>query len=162
MLGRRYMCLPFSFKRGLTKFPNSDGVLNPSGVRFGTSEIYAVVEKFADIIQDSLCAGRSIPGSDEEVILFVQTNPGIVFTKQTEKMLRDAISAALSSRHVPKRFYPVTKIPYNVNGKKLEIAVKRMISGATIDDKTRATLADPQDLDEFEHFAISEPARAKL
>ena len=115
-----------------------------------------------DIIQDSLCVGKSIPGADEQVVLFVKPKPGVIFTEKTEKMLRDRISTLLSPRHVPRHFYSVRKIPYNVNGKKLEVAVKRILAGAKIDAKTRATLADPHDLDDFKQYAAGLPLRTKL
>lgn len=39
-----------------------DGVLNPSGVQFGLSEIYQVIEnEFASEITDSLCVGQQRP-----------------------------------------------------------------------------------------------------
>lgn len=37
----------------------SDGVLNPSGVRFGSGEIYAVVDtRFGQMVADSICVGQ--------------------------------------------------------------------------------------------------------
>ena len=39
-----------------------DGALNPSGVQFGLSEIYQVIEnEFASEITDSLCVGQQRP-----------------------------------------------------------------------------------------------------
>ena len=56
--------------------PNSDGTLNPNGVRFGSAEIYNVVESFKEI-QDSLCvAQRSKCGSEERVLLFLKMATG--------------------------------------------------------------------------------------
>ena len=56
----------------------SDGTLNPNGVRFGSSEIYNVVESFSDV-QDSLCvAQRSRDLAEERVILFLKMAPGEV------------------------------------------------------------------------------------
>jgi acetoacetyl-CoA synthetase len=159
-----------AFRPPLANYPtnthktHSDGILNPSGVRFGSSEIYNLVDKFPDLIHDSLCVGQQQQqqrttnaegqhGGEEEVVLFVQPKPGVAFTAEIKTLLRKTIATALSPRHVPKRFYPVAKIPYNVNGKKLEIAVKKVLAGGKIDDKMRATLADPRDLDEFRRYA---------
>lgn len=147
------------------RFPDlsgSDGVLNPSGVRFGSSEIYGVMEKFPDLVQDSICVGHNHDHLEEVVVLFVKTREGVTLTKQVENLLRKEISAALSPRHVPKIFHQVSKIPYNVNGKKLEIAVKRVLAGKAIDDKMQATLADARDLDEFRHFTVTAGLKARL
>ncbi|KAJ5247599.1 Malonamoyl-CoA synthetase vrtB [Penicillium chermesinum] len=60
---------------GVVMLGRSDGVLKPSGVRFGSAEIYNVLLKhFADEIEDSLCVGRRREGidSDETVVLFVK------------------------------------------------------------------------------------------
>ena len=149
--------------------PRSDGVLNPSGVRFGSSEIYKVVEQFPNLVADSLCVGQSVTGTDEEVILFVQTRPGMPFTKEIETVLRNAIAAALSPRHVPKRFYSVTKIPYNANGKKMEIQVKQVCNGGrgvlekmTLTDAERSMLAGFVRFYDVERVAEGKDREAKL
>lgn len=38
----------------------ADGVLNPSGVRFGSAEIYNVIEQYAPQVADSICVGKYI------------------------------------------------------------------------------------------------------
>ena len=54
----------------------SDGTLNPNGVRFGSAEIYHVVEAF-DEIQDVLCvAQRNNSATEERVVLFLKMAPG--------------------------------------------------------------------------------------
>ncbi len=59
--------------KGLEILGRSDGVLNPSGVRFGSSEIYSVVEKFP-FVGDSIVVGQRRPGIDEHerVLLFIK------------------------------------------------------------------------------------------
>ena len=50
----------------------SDGTLNPNGVRFGSAEIYNIVECFPEVA-DSLCIGQKSPVDGEErVILFLK------------------------------------------------------------------------------------------
>jgi acetoacetyl-CoA synthetase len=51
-----------------------DGALNPSSIRFGSGEIYAIVEgpAFNAEIAERLCVGRRRPSdTDESVFLFV-------------------------------------------------------------------------------------------
>jgi len=54
------------FKNGgaLEIMGRSDGVLNRSGIRFGSSEIYQVVERF-NWISDSICVGQKRKQDDD-------------------------------------------------------------------------------------------------
>lgn len=144
----------------------SDGVLNPSGVRFGSSEIYAVVSKFDDVIADSLCVGQNCADQSEQVLLFVEMRAGHSMDNNLINQIKTAIAAALSPRHVPKHVLAVPKIPYNVNGKKLEVLVKRVVSGGKIDASLKMTLAKEDDLDVFEQYprlgGWSDGVRSKL
>ena len=69
-----------SLTGGITMFGRSDGTLNPNGVRFGSSDIYNVVETIQEI-EDSLCVGQKNPKIPEEerVILFVKVILQIIF-----------------------------------------------------------------------------------
>jgi acetoacetyl-CoA synthetase len=113
----------------------SDGVLNPSGIRFGSGEIYAIVEgpAFNAEIAETLCVGRRRPSdTDESVFLFVRMAAGHTFTDDVVRRLRKAISQGLSARHVPRFIVEVDEVPVTINGKKVETAVKRIISGREI------------------------------
>ncbi|OCL02148.1 acetoacetyl-synthase [Glonium stellatum] len=106
-----------------------DGVLNPSGVRFGSAEIYAIVRLFPEIA-DSVCVGQRRPQDrDESVVLFLKMSLGQKRTQQLKDKLKAEIGKGLSRRHVPKYIFYVDDIPYSYVGKKLEILVKNIISG---------------------------------
>lgn len=93
-------------------FFSSDGVLNPSGVRFGSGEIYNVLEQFSSVIDDSLCVGqRRSQDKDERVLLFLKMRQGQKFTAQLEARIRSAIRTALSARHVPAYIFEIEDIP---------------------------------------------------
>ena len=128
----------------------SDGVLNPSGVRFGSAEIYAVTETFTNI-QDSLCIGqRRDIDEDERVLLFVKMNEGYCFSGDLERKLKTAIKKRYSARHVPKFIFEVADIPYTINGKKCEINVKHIVSGR--DTAVSGTVANPESLELYRTF----------
>jgi len=113
---------------GLMILGRSDGVLNPSGVRFGSAEIYSVLEDFSDAVDDSLCVGQRRPqDKDERVLLFLKMRQSHPFDEALVNRIRAAIRAALSPRHVPAHIFEVDEIPYTVNGKKIEIAVKQIV-----------------------------------
>ncbi|KAL6879250.1 acetoacetate-CoA ligase [Trichoderma novae-zelandiae] len=143
----------------------SDGVLNPSGVRFGSADIYAVLEKwFPEEIADSLCVGQRRPQDvDERVVLFVVMRPGLRLEGGLAGRIRGAVARELTKRHVPTYVFEVPEIPVTVNGKKVEMPVKKIISGQTI--KPSGTLLNPQCLDHFYRYQkieeLEEP-RAKL
>ena len=56
-----------STTRGVHVAGRSDAVLNPSGVRFGSSELYAIVEEMKDDVDDCLAVGQKMPDGDERV-----------------------------------------------------------------------------------------------
>ncbi|KZT71816.1 acetoacetate-CoA ligase [Daedalea quercina L-15889] len=137
--------------QGLMILGRSDGVLNPSGVRFGSAEIYSILEDFSDIIDDSLCVGQRRPkDSDERVLLFLKMRPDHPFNEELVSRIRSAIRAALSPRHVPAHIFEIEEIPYTVNGKKIEIAVKQIVSGSTL--KPSGTVANPESLKLYYKF----------
>ncbi|EXJ93583.1 acetoacetate-CoA ligase [Capronia coronata CBS 617.96] len=134
----------------------ADGVLNPSGVRFGSAEIYSIIEaKFADRISDSICVGQRRPQDvDERVMLFLLMKPGHQFTPQLVREVKEAIRKATSPRHVPKFVFETKEIPTTVNLKKVELPVKQIVSGKVI--KPSGTLLNPQSLDYYYQFAKDE------
>ena len=100
----------------LTRAHFSDGVLNPSGVRFGSGEIYTALEGFSDRIDDSICVGQRRPNDkDERVLLFVKMRQGHSFTTTLEKQIRDRIRTSLSARHVPTYIFEVSDVPVSVD-----------------------------------------------
>lgn len=127
----------------LADLPFSDGVLNPSGVRFGTSDLYNILtsDRFSGVTLDGLAVGQqrtSEKYSDpaEQVILFLKVteahSSGTLFPKeQIVKDLQDQIAKDLSRRHVPHFFFEMDEIPHNANGKKMEIQVKKVCNGGS-------------------------------
>jgi acetoacetyl-CoA synthetase len=91
----------------------SDGVLNPSGVRFGSAEIYNVIDtQFSKEIVDSVCVGQRRPqDTDESVMLFLLMRPGFKADQVLMTRIKDAIRKALSARHVPKYIFETPAIP---------------------------------------------------
>ncbi|KAK6366827.1 hypothetical protein LTS17_010378 [Exophiala oligosperma] len=133
--------------RGYIMLGRSDGVLNPSGVRFGSAEIYDVVEKIPGIA-DALCVGQRRPhDEDESVVLFVKMTRAQELTAELKSTIKAAIRKARTPRHVPKYIFRVPSIPYTMNGKKIELAVKGIISGRST--KATSSVANP---DSFEHY----------
>ena len=134
----------------------ADGVLNPSGVRFGSAEIYSVIDaKFSDSIADSICIGQRRPqDNDESVMMFLLMKPGQKFTPKLVRAVKDAIRKEMSPRHVPKYVFETPEIPTTVNLKKVELPVKKIVSGQVV--KPSSTLANPESLNYYYQFAKDE------
>ncbi|CZS94139.1 related to acetoacetyl-CoA synthetase [Rhynchosporium agropyri] len=130
----------------------ADGVLNPSGVRFGSAEIYSIIEEKFPMVADSVCVGQRRPqDSDESVMLFLMMKSGEKFTKRLVEDIKGAIRKRLSARHVPKYVFETPDIPTTVNLKKVELPVKQIVSGKII--KPSGTLLNPGSLDYYYQFA---------
>lgn len=94
-------------------YGRADGVLNPSGVRFGSAEIYNVIDQFfSSDVQDSICVGQRRPRDyDESVMLFLMMKPGKKFTEGLASAIKGRIGIELSKRHVPKYVFETPEIP---------------------------------------------------
>ena len=78
----------------------------------GSGEIYNVMEKFSDVLDDTLCVGQRRPeDKDERVLLFLKMRPGHEFTPTLEKKIRKEIRTSLSARHVPSFIFEIKDIP---------------------------------------------------
>jgi acetoacetyl-CoA synthetase len=135
---------------GVVFYGRSDTTLNPGGVRIGTAEIYRAVEQL-DEVSDSIVAGRAT-GGDEEVVLCVALAEGCELTEELADRIRTQIRAEASPRHVPHHVVAVPEVPYTINGKKVEKAVKKLLAGEPVDN--RAALANPDCLDAFARLEL--------
>jgi acetoacetyl-CoA synthetase len=113
------------------------------------------------VIDDSLCVGqRRAQDKDERVLLFLKMRKGYKFDDHLVAEIKGAIRKALSARHVPSFIFEIEDIPvgvlthvllrsltptqYTVNGKRIEIAVKQIVSGSNL--KPSGTVANPESL----------------
>ncbi|KAJ5826951.1 hypothetical protein N7447_003714 [Penicillium robsamsonii] len=145
---------------GVVMLGRSDGVLKPSGVRFGSAEIYNILLKhFADDVEDSLCIGRRRDGidADETVVLFVRLAAGNESGMPSDLAARiqSTIRKELSPRHVPGVIDACPEIPVTSNGKKVENAVKQILCGLNI--KIGASVANALCLDWYRNWASEHP-----
>ena len=129
-------------------YGRSDSTLNPGGVRIGTSEIYRVVNSI-DIIEDSLVIGQEWEG-DQRIILFVLMANDLPLDKEIKNQIKFQIKNSCSPRHVPSKIIKVKEIPYTINGKKVEIAVMKIIEGRPVTNID--ALSNPEALDQYKNI----------
>ncbi|PSF13474.1 acetoacetate--CoA ligase [Marinobacter fuscus] len=138
--------IEFTEHGGAIIYGRSDATLNPGGVRIGTAEIYRQVETIEQV-KDSLVVGRQIDG-DVEVVLLVVPAEGQEVNSELAKTLKTRIREGASPRHVPRHIVQVPDIPYTRSGKKVELAVARLINGSKKADN-RDALGNPEALDQI-------------
>ncbi|MGH3135506.1 MAG: acetoacetate--CoA ligase [Gaiellaceae bacterium] len=130
----------------------SDATLNRGGVRLGTSELYSVVEELDEVL-DSLIV--HLEGQDE-LLLFVVLRPGIELDAELEVRIKGALRTSLSPRHAPDTVVAVPAIPRTLTGKKLEVPVKRILTGAAVSDVASSdALVDPASIEPFADYAAT-------
>lgn len=134
---------------GAIFYGRSDATLNPGGVRIGTAEIYQQTERLS-YIEDAVCVGKQVAG-DVEVMLFVKMKADETLTEARMAEIRTTIKTHTTPRHVPKRVIQVADIPYTRSGKKIELAVAKLINGKAVNNLE--AIANPECLAEYEGLA---------
>lgn len=134
---------------GMIIHGRSDATLNPGGVRIGTAEIYAQVEKMPEFI-DCLAIGQDWD-DDTRVVLFVVMRDNEVLDEDLAKRLKTQIRNGASPRHVPAKIIAVADIPRTKSGKITELAVRDVIHDRLV--KNKQALANPEALDLFRDLA---------
>ena len=128
---------------GIIIYGRSDATLNPGGVRIGTAEIYNVVENMAEV-EDSIVVGQDWE-NDVRVLLFIKMKDGMELTEELVKNIRTLIRSNTTPRHVPAKVIAIADIPYTINGKKVELAVRKTIHGQEV--KNKDALGNPESLE---------------
>jgi len=138
----------------------SDATIKRMGVRIGTSEIYRSVEALPEVA-DSLAMDFEAPGETGEMVLFVALAKGRKLDKELEARIRNKIRGDLSPRYVPDRIVEVPAVPKTLNGKKLEVPVKRvLLGGDPAKVLNRDSLSDPSSMEFYIDMARARKAGA--
>ena len=133
-------------------YGRSDAVINRGGVRMGTAEIYRAVEKVEEV-QDSLVVDIEKDG-EEHMPLFVVLEEGAQLDEDLIERIKKSIGDTASPRHVPDEVFSVPGVPYTLNGKKLEVPVKEILSGTPPEEAaSKDSLSNPEVLDTFVELA---------
>lgn len=144
--------------KGVVIMGRSDATLNPNGVRFGSAELYAAIlgcGKFSSAVSDCVAVGWT-PAKEvsERVILFCKMQPEIPLTEKLKGDLKSAIRAQFSPRHVPWEIFQCPDIPYTMNGKKVELAIKKILAGnCNSKMANESSLINPSSLEWFKTFS---------
>ncbi|NVK19747.1 MAG: acetoacetate--CoA ligase [Methylocystaceae bacterium] len=128
---------------GIVIYGRSDATLNPGGVRIGTAEIYRQVEALPEI-QESIVIGQDWK-DDVRVVLFVVMKDDHKLDEDLIKTIKTKVRTGCTPRHVPAKVVAVSDIPRTKSGKITELAVRDVVHGRAVKNKT--ALANPEALD---------------
>jgi acetoacetyl-CoA synthetase len=124
-------------------YGRSDATLNRGGVRMGTAEFYRVIEALPGIAE-ALVVDTTRLGGDGMLVLFVVANEDTSPGEELVGEIRRATREQLSPRHVPDHVLFVEALPHTLNGKKVEVPVRKILLGADPDSALSAdAMADP-------------------
>lgn len=133
-------------------YGRSDATINRGGVRMGTSEIYSALEKVPEVL-DSLVVDLPLSAEQSYMPLFVVLKEDAVLTEDVKSRLNQAIRKDCSPRHVPNEIFLVDELPKTLNGKKLEVPIKKILMGTPVEKAVNTgSLANPDTLQYFIEF----------
>ena len=134
-------------------YGRSDSTLNRGGVRMGTSDFYRVVDDVEEVL-DSLVIDTGHAGRDGRLILFLVLRDGGALEDDLRGRIAARLRRDISPRHVPNEMYAVPEVPKTLNGKKMEVPVKRILSGEPADTAvSKDAMANPESLRPFLELA---------
>ncbi|MEJ2084274.1 MAG: acetoacetate--CoA ligase [Acidobacteriota bacterium] len=128
-------------------YGRSDSTLNRGGVRMGTSEFYRVIDSLPEIV-DSVVVDTGMLGSEGRLWLFVVLEEGQDLDEDLIARIRRRLRTRLSPRHSPDEIRQISEVPTTLSGKKLEIPIRRILTGTPLDKAVNpGTLANPEALE---------------
>ncbi|TFJ91859.1 acetoacetate--CoA ligase [Lentibacillus salicampi] len=140
-------------------YGRSDATINRGGIRIGTSEIYRAVDHVSEV-HDSLIVDVPNGNGESYTPLFVLMKDGKKLNDDVKKTIKSQIRTHCSPRHVPSGIYEAPDLPKTLNGKKLEIPIKKILMGKPVHDVVnQGSLSNQDSLDYFVRFA-EEPTKA--
>lgn len=134
-------------------YGRSDSTINRGGIRMGTSEIYRAVESVAGVV-DSLVIDISNGQGKDFMPLFVVLKDGMTLTDELEKQIKTKVRTHCSPRHVPDEIVQIKEVPRTLNGKKLEVPVKKILMGLPVEKAVnKGSMSNPDTLAFFIQYA---------
>ncbi|MED4988067.1 acetoacetate--CoA ligase [Parageobacillus toebii] len=138
---------------GCVIYGRSDSTINRAGVRMGTSEIYRAVESIDEVLE-SLIIDLELMGRKSFMPLFVVLQPGTSLDEELKEKIKNEIRQKVSPRFVPDEIYQVEQIPKTLNGKKMEIPIRKLLLGFPLEKAVNpGSMANPEALDFFIELA---------
>jgi acetoacetyl-CoA synthetase len=101
-------------------------------------------------VLDSLVIDLSGLGEEGRLLLFVVLTEGTQLDDALRQRISSRLRTELSPRHVPDEIQAIPEVPRTLNGKKLEVPIKRILTGTALDKAVSAgAVANPASLEVF-------------
>jgi len=144
--------IKFTSKGSAIIYGRSDATINRGGIRMGTSEIYNALESISEVV-DSLVVDIPITSEKSYMPLFAVLKEGCELTNDLKNRINQAIRQNCSPRHVPNDIFQVKELPKTLNGKKIEVPIKRILMGTRVEEAVNmGSLLNPDSLEYFIEF----------
>ena len=145
--------IKFNRRGGCVIYGRSDSTIKRHGVRMGTSEIYQVVERLAEIV-DSLVIDVEAPGQASYMPLFVVLRKGVTLDDTLKEKIGQSIRQDVSPRHVPDDIFTIEQVPRTLSGKKIEVPVRKILMGYPLEQAANLdAMRNPESMQFFMDLA---------
>jgi acetoacetyl-CoA synthetase len=112
------------------------------------------VEKLPEIL-DSLIVNIEKEDGSSIMPLFVVLAEGAMLDEALQKKIAHTLRTDFSPRHVPDLVMVVAEIPYTLSGKKMELPVKKILMGKSIEQSVnKDAMRNPLALENFKQITI--------
>lgn len=146
-----------SSRGGARVLGRSDATLNRGGVRMGSEEFYAALAQVQGV-SDSLIVNLDGAGEGGLLLLLVAPAAGHPWSAGSAELIRSHLRSELSPRHVPDLVLPLRSLPRTLSGKRMEVPVKRILSGVPVAQALDPdTVADPGALEAIVELSRTRP-----
>jgi acetoacetyl-CoA synthetase len=133
-------------------YGRSDATINRGGIRMGTSEIYSALDTITEVV-DSLIVDIPIDREQSYMPLFIVVREGIELSSELKMRINQTIRQNTSPRHVPNEIICVKELPKTLNGKKIEVPIKKILMGIPVDKAINLdSVLNPESLQFFIDF----------
>lgn len=130
-------------------YGRSDAILNRNGIRIGTGEIYSSLNGI-EMVDDSIVIGYTDSRKIYRIALFVVLKGNTELDDNLVRAIKSKIRDDLSPRHVPDYIFQAPSVPYTLNGKKMEVPVRRILEGELPEHiLNRDSVKNPDSLDYY-------------
>jgi acetoacetyl-CoA synthetase len=81
----------------------------------------------------------------------------VTLDEKLVKAINDKLRSEYTPRHIPDKIYQVPSIPYTISGKRMEVPVRRILTGVPVAKAAnRDAMSNPQALDWFIRYAADQ------
>ena len=122
----------------------SDATLNRQGVRLGSADFYDVLDTMPEIAE-TLVIGVDRPDDGYWLGLFVVPASGTVLDETLRQKITSTLRTRLTARHVPDEIVQAPAVPHTLTGKRLEVPIKKLLSGRPLDKAANIAAVDNPD-----------------